>query len=257
MMLPVYEISIRFSQRNKMVIYKKMDFLLREDTIHLSSPLIYMTFVYFIQFIPPMPTNYYMVWIRKWHNINLSVVSLFMFVGITIGQFQTGKFDSLDALLCKSYGDNLFVYYSATAFLWSKYLEWGDTFFLQLSGKPISMLQYTHHMSTAFLGYFIVNQGIVTPITYVQVSMNCIIHVFMYWYFAYPKGGLHRYRKLITISQILQHIISLVSLIYVKLNESECPQNKWLLEIGIALYGMYLFYFTAFYWKSYSSKKIE
>jgi hypothetical protein len=231
--------------------------LLREDTIHLSSPFLYMTFVYFIQFINPIPTNKIMIFFRNLHNINLSVVSLLMFIGITIGQLQTGKFDSLDAMLCKPYGDNMFAYYSARAFLWSKYLEWGDTFFLQLGGKPISMLQYTHHMSTSFLMYFAVDNGVVTPISYIQVSMNCVIHVFMYWYFAYPKGGLHRYRKLITSSQIAQHVISLVSLIYVKMNEMDCPQNKWLLEFGIALYGMYLFYFTLFYIQSYKTEKIE
>jgi hypothetical protein len=233
------------------------NYLLREDTIHLSSPLLYMAFVYLIQFIPPMPTNYYMIFFREWHNLNLSVYSFLMFIGITIGQFQTGKFDSLDALLCKPYGDNQFVYYSVSVFLWSKYLEWGDTLFLQLGGKPISTLQYTHHMSTAFLMWFVFNNGIATPMLYPQVSMNCVIHVFMYWYFAYPKGGLYPYRKLITSSQIIQHVISLVSLIYVKLNESTCQQNQWVLEIAIALYGMYLFYFTAFYLKSYKSGKTE
>jgi hypothetical protein len=216
-----------------------------------------MMFVNFIQFCPPIPSNPIMIFFRKWHNINLSVVSLLMFIGITVGQLQTGKFDSIDALLCKSYDENLFAYYSARVFLWSKYLEWGDTLFLQLGGKPISMLQYTHHMSTAFLGWFAVNNGIATPIVYVQMSMNSVIHVFMYWYFAYPKGGLHRYRKLITSSQIIQHIISLISLIYVKVNEVDCPQNKLFLESGIALYGMYLFYFTLFYVKSYNSKKTE
>lgn len=233
------------------------NYLVREDTIHLTSPLLYMMFVYIIQFFPPIPDNRIMIFFRRWHNINLSVLSLFMFIGITIGQLQTGKFDSLDALLCKSYGDNQFAYYSATAFLWSKYLEWGDTLFLQLGGKPISMLQYTHHMSTAILTYYGVNHGIVSPMIYIQMSMNCVIHVFMYWYFAYPKGFFHRYRKLITSSQIIQHIISLVSLVYVKMIEADCPQNEWLLEVAIGLYSMYLFYFTAFYLQSYNSVKTE
>ncbi len=233
------------------------NYLFREDTIHLSSPLLYMTFVHLIQFCPPIPSNKIMIFFRKLHNLNLSLVSLLMFIGITIGQAQTGKFDSIDALLCKPYGDNQIVYYSAMAFLYSKYLEWGDTLFLQLGGKPISILQYTHHMSTAFLGWFAINNGVVSPIVYVQMSMNCVIHVFMYWYFAYPRGGLHRYRKLITSSQIIQHIISLVSLLYVKMNELNCPQNYLVLEVAIAMYGMYLFYFTAFYVQSYSSKKVD
>jgi elongation of very long chain fatty acids protein 6 len=235
------------------------NYLVREDTIHLTSPLLYMMFVYIIKNFPHIPDNRIMIFFRKLHNINLSVLSLFMFVGLTIGQLQTGKFESLDALLCKSYVDNQFAYYSARAFLWSKYLEWGDTLFLQLGGKPISMLQYTHHMSTAILTYYGVNHDIVSPMIYIQMSMNCVIHVFMYWYFAYPKGGLYRYRKLITSSQIIQHIISLTSLVYVKMNEPNCKQNPWFLEIAIGLYFMYLFYFTAFYLKSYKSgnNKIE
>ena len=227
-----------------------------EDVLHLSSPLIYMMFVYLVQFMPPMPMNYYMMFFRKWHNLNLSVYSFLMFVGITVGQFQTGKFDSLDALLCKPYGDNWLVDYSVRAFLYTKYLEWGDTLFLQLSGKPISMLQYTHHMTTAILVYFQMKDGFISPHMYVFQSLNCVVHVFMYWYFAYPHGFLHRYRKLITTSQIVQHVICLTTIIYT-LSIENCSQNKWGNELGLVMYSMYLFYFTAFYWKSYSSKKIE
>ena len=220
--------------------------LIVEDIIHLSSPLIYIFFVHCIQFLPSIQNNQIMIFFRWLHNINLSIVSLFMFIGITIGQFQTGKFDSLDALLCQPYGDNLFVYYSVKAFLWSKYLEWGDTLFLQLSGKPISMLQYTHHMSTAILVYSHIKNDFISPFMYVFQSLNCVIHVFMYWYFAYPHGLLHRYRKLITSSQIVQHIICLTTIVYT-MSIDNCKQNRWGNELGLALYSMYLFYFVAFY----------
>ena len=97
------------------------NYLFREDIIHLSSPFLYMMFVYLIQFINPIPDNKIMIFFRKWHNINLSVLSLLMFTIGQVGQCQTGKFESVDAFLCKPYGDNQFAYYSAMAFLYSKY----------------------------------------------------------------------------------------------------------------------------------------
>jgi hypothetical protein len=229
------------------------NYLFREDTIHLSSPLLYMLFVYMIQFINPIPTNKTMIFFRKWHNISLSVLSLFMFTISQVGQYQTGKFESVDAFLCKPYGDNLFAYYSTMAFLYSKYLEWGDTLFLQLSGKPITMLQYTHHMSTAFITYVGLRNNFVSPFGYVPGALNCFVHVPMYWYFAFPRGSLHPYRRLITISQIVQHIICILTMIYIKLLDN-CEQNGWTVELGLALYFMYLFYFVSFYVQSYKNK---
>jgi len=236
-----------------------MDFLLttnylaREDTIHLSSPLLYMLFVYMIQFINPIPTNKTMIFFRKWHNINLSAVSLLMFIFCNVGQYQTGKFDSLNAFLCKPYDANPIAYYSGLAFLYSKYLEWVDTLFLQLSGKPITMLQYTHHMSTAFFTYVGIRNNLVSPFGYVPTALNCFVHVFMYWYFAFPRGSLHPYRQLITISQIVQHIICILTMIYIKLLDN-CEQNGWTVELGLAMYFMYLFYFASFYMQSYKNK---
>ena len=79
----------------------------------------------------------------------LSVFSLAMLLGIEWGAALAGKLDSPWAFVCDTFGErNAVAEHSATIFLWSKYLEWGDTLFLRLSGKPTSMLQYTHHMST-------------------------------------------------------------------------------------------------------------
>lgn len=78
----------------------------------------------------------------------------------------------------------------------------------------------------------------------------------MYWYFAYPKGVLYKYRKLITQSQIVQHIIC-VSVSLYTLTLDNCKQSKYGNECGSLLYIMYLFYFTAFYLKSYLNKKIK
>jgi hypothetical protein len=217
-----------------------------ENIIHLASPAIYAGYVYIIQRIPPCPNNSVMKFCRIAHNVNLSFLSAIMFAYGFIGQFQTGKLNSIESFLCESYNDNWYMNMAVRAFLYSKYIEWGDTLFLQLSGKPISMLQYTHHMSTAIFAYVGLTKTITTPHAFVFVATNTLVHTPMYWYFAYPKGWLHRYRRMITQSQILQHVMCIGTIIYT-MTIDNCEQTEYINVIGLSMYCMYLFYFVSFY----------
>ena len=220
--------------------------------IHNISPIIYIGFVKLFDFIPVIKNNNYMRFLRKLHNIILSFLSFIMLIGITYGNYQANKFNSLNDLLCKKYNNNISLL-SVKLFLYSKYLEWFDTLFLHLSGKQISTLQYTHHMSTAILAYNNINYFI-SPHLVIFMSLNCLVHVFMYWYFAYPKGFLRPYRKLITISQIVQHIICITTSFYTYFILDDCEQNPLGQELGLTFYSMYLFYFLKFYINSYLKK---
>lgn len=218
--------------------------------IHLASPLIYAGFVYCLQQLPQIPDSSTMAFFRRIHNINLSVGSGIMLLLAIIGQYQECKFDSLDAFLCDSYNENSIMYLAGKMFLWSKYVEWGDTLFLHLSGKPITMLQYTHHMSTAILTYVALDRTIISPYALIFIGSNTLVHIPMYWYFAFPKGFLHKYRKLITQSQIIQHIGCLATIVYTS-SIDNCEQAEYVNAFGFALYSMYLFYFSLFYLQTY------
>ena len=217
-----------------------------EGYIHLASPVIYAGYVHVLQKIPPCPNNSLMKLCRTAHNINLSFLSAAMFILCFIGQVQTGKMNSMDELLCKSYDYNWYIDVSMKAFLYSKYVEWGDTLFLQLSGKPISMLQYTHHMSTAILTYVGMARTVISPNGFVFLATNTLVHTPMYWYFAYPKGWLHKHRRMITQSQIVQHVICLSTLVYTHYI-NYCQQAEYANEFAMAMYSMYLFFFVSFY----------
>ena len=132
---------------------------------------------------------------RRFHNMLLSFMSFIMLVGITYSTYRNNKFQSLNNLLCKPYNYDIIALSSSWMFLYSKYIEWGDTLFLHLSGKNISMLQYTHHMSTALLVYIHLREFI-SPLIYIYMALNCFVHVLMYWYFAFPRGILFKFRKL-------------------------------------------------------------
>ena len=134
-------------------------------------------------------------------------------------------------------------------FLYSKYLEWGDTLFLHLSGKPITMLQYTHHMTTSFLVYTNMYEYI-SPHLFIFQATNCFVHVPMYWYFAFPNGFFRKFKKIITQIQIVQHVICLITIVYT-MNLNNCEQNIYGNQTGLFMYMMYLFYFSIFYIKTY------
>jgi fatty acid elongase 2 len=136
------------------------------------------------------------------------------------------------------------------AFLYSKYWEWFDTVFLHLGGRAISTLQYTHHMSTAFLVATNLSD-VYTPSIVIYCGLNCFVHIPMYWYFAYPKGALRPYAAWITRIQIIQHILCIgVSgyLNYMLHVHDTCYHGSRHGNVfALALYGMYLFYFVMFY----------
>ena len=124
---------------------------------HLLSPLVYAFYVEKLQKIPPCPQNPLMRQLRKVHNLGLSILSLLMFIGVLVANVQTGKLSSIYAIICKSYQGNIFIHYTLKVFLYSKYWEWLDTLFLHLSGRPISQLQYTHHISVPLVTYVNIN----------------------------------------------------------------------------------------------------
>jgi len=224
------------------------------DIFHLLSPITYYGFVIIIKkYITPCPESTIMKKIRKIHNIFLSILSAIMLILLTIGTYQESKFSSIYSLYCDSFNNNEIVILSTSLFLYSKYIEWGDTLFLQLSGKKISMLQLTHHASTGILSYLNYRPTI-SPCSFIPQGLNCFVHIPMYWYFAYPKGFLFKFRKSITKIQIYQHIIIVFSCIYTIFINPECKQNYYGIRLGLALYLMYFVFFMEFYIRNYIKK---
>lgn len=221
--------------------------------LHIISPILYSIFVKIIQNIQPDPKSVLMKRARKIHNITLSFLSFLMCIGIFISNYKSKKLNTTYNILCKPYISHDIIDLSFTSFLYSKYLEWGDTFFLHASGKKISMLQYTHHMSTAFLMYFNMIDHYSSHLL-IFVGSNCFVHIPMYWYFAYPKGILNKYRKYLTILQITQHVICIFTILYT-FNLQNCNITKYGNHIGLLLYLMYLLFFAHLYVQNYTKIK--
>lgn len=220
--------------------------------MHIISPFIFYLYVECIKKIPPIPKNKLMLTCRKYHNISLSYISAFLFFSSIIDAYNNNKFYSFHSLLCNPYKESIFTQIVSNTFLYSKYIEWGDTLYLHLSGKKITNLQYMHHMSTAFLTYIGIRKFINTGL-FIAIFTNCGVHITMYWYFAYPKGVLQPYKKFITQLQLLQHIVVIYCIIYLMIykNDTNCIQNPYSCEIGLSLYTMYFLFFLSFYLLKY------
>nr|ADN94475.1 delta-9 elongase [Pavlova pinguis] len=99
--------------------------------------------------------------------------------------------------------------YSSIAFHYSKYVEYMDTAWLVMKGKPVSLLQGFHHFGAAWDTYFGItfqNEGI-----YVFVVLNAFIHTIMYAYYAATAAGLKFSLKfVITLMQITQFNVGFV-----------------------------------------------
>ncbi len=196
---------------------------------HILSPISYIIFVKLCQHIVKPYSNHFRLTFRKFHNIFMSLLSFIILIGITYGTWQESKFNTIYDLFCKSYNRNVVAEWSAFLFVWSKYIEWIDTLLLIMFNKYVSWLQYTHHATTGIICWYnFTDNGMyqLTPYTFFCVGLNAGIHILMYWYFAYPKGFLSSYSKLITCIQLFQHLsCMIITGLTLFLFTDSCTQN--------------------------------
>jgi len=89
-------------------------------------------------------------------------------------------------------------------FYMSKYVEFLDTYFLILCGRPVSWLQFLHHCGAPLnfgLLYLTKSEGM-----WIIVCFNGFIHTIMYYYYAccILKWSFPLPKPLITVMQLVQ-----------------------------------------------------
>ena len=95
---------------------------------------------------------------------------------------------------------------AATAFHFSKYVEYMDTAWLVLKGKPVIFLHRFHHIGAAWDTWLALTfkfEGL-----WIFVMLNAFIHTFMYAYYAAAAAGIQiALKPVMTIMQITQFIV--------------------------------------------------
>lgn len=109
-----------------------------------------------------------------------------------------------DACPSPVFSSKLFMW-AAWSFYFSKYVEYLDTAWLVLKGKPVSFLQSFHHIGApwdVYLGIVLQNEGL-----WIFMGFNAFIHTVMYTYYAITAFGFRCPAKfIITLMQIGQFI---------------------------------------------------
>lgn len=153
------------------------------------------------------------------------------------------------------------------SFVWSKFVELIDTFFIIIHKKPLIFLHWYHHITVLLYTW----DGYVSkaPAGPIFMSMNCAVHFIMYGYYFLmtikmkPKW---MNAMFITISQIAQMVVgvttTIVSFYYLITHKSDVDdyddQQQGSCEIknsnivsAFLMYGSYLFLFVQFFVNRY------
>jgi elongation of very long chain fatty acids protein 6 len=144
------------------------------------------------------------------------------------------------------------------AFLFSKYAELADTIFLVLRKKPVPLLHWYHHATVLLLS--VQTLAVSGPTGIIMVSMNSIVHSFMYTYYflaavlSRPPG----WGRLVTRLQILQMLLGSLMAVSMFIVPKFIPNAHGVFSNNVAIALVYLSYlvlFVQFYGRKYSTTK--
>eukprot|EP00670_Eutreptiella_braarudii_P006050 CAMPEP_0174286252 /NCGR_PEP_ID=MMETSP0809-20121228/11054_1 /TAXON_ID=73025 ORGANISM="Eutreptiella gymnastica-like, Strain CCMP1594" /NCGR_SAMPLE_ID=MMETSP0809 /ASSEMBLY_ACC=CAM_ASM_000658 /LENGTH=210 /DNA_ID=CAMNT_0015382247 /DNA_START=20 /DNA_END=649 /DNA_ORIENTATION=+ len=136
----------------------------------------------------------------KWYNLFMSVFSLVSFLCMGYAIYTVGLYSNE----CDRAFDNALFRITAKVFYYSKFLEYIDSFYLPLMAKPLSFLQFFHHLGAPMdMWLFVQYSG---ECIWIFVFLNGFIHFVMYGYYwtRLMKFNFPMPKQLITAMQITQ-----------------------------------------------------
>lgn len=136
-------------------------------------------------------------------------------------------------------------------FVYSKFVELGDTVFMVLSNKEVPFIHWFHHAATLYFCW----HSYVHESSYALyfVVMNYSVHAVMYGYFAGRAADVVPSwfpASMITVVQIAQMFVGVAVQIAAALLDSRdaCPGiHRGSLAVGTLMYGTYLYLFADFF----------
>lgn len=212
---------------------------------------------------------------RTW-NILLSVFSIYssirLFCYVARKLSENGTMFSLRPLtdiVCDGSLGDIYLEHSpagfwSVIFIFSKYAEFLDTFFIIVHKKPLLTLHWWHHFSVSVFSMHVGKTQL--SCGWFFALMNYPVHGYMYTYYTFASFGYRpaRWAMSITVIQILQMVGGLIITavaIYAKNYKPGCvwqnpaTTNIPVLSMSLCIYGSYFILFTRFYIERYLSPK--
>ena len=190
-------------------------------------------------------------------NTCLAVFSIIAFIQFTpsglIHELLQGGFIHSVCLL-KPFSDPELNFWT-TLFILSKFVEFGDTFFLVFKKSPLTFLHVYHHVTVAMYTWFGGTDG--SSVGHWFCAMNYGVHSVMYTYFMLKSLGVNlpsTVARSITILQLSQFIMGLVCIVVAAVRlwqGKECNTTETCAIVGLIIYGSYFVLFLNFFYHRY------
>jgi len=181
------------------------------------------------------------------YNMVMAVYSLATCIVVFRSLRRTGVFGECDRMFADSnFEQAVYIFYL------SKYVEFLDTYFLVIAGKPVSWLQYFHHAGAAVDMWILSayqNEGV-----WIFVQFNSFIHTIMYFYYALTALNYAVPLKMVvTTLQLIQLTVGCT--ISGKYMYYPCYEKNLPKMIGLAVTALYIhvlvLLFANFYLRQY------
>ncbi|CAG0917887.1 unnamed protein product [Notodromas monacha] len=174
--------------------------------------------------------------------------------------FVLSKYGVYHSVCVASYAEsNLVCTFWTWAFGLSKLVELGDTVFIVLRKQPLIFLHWYHHVTVLLYTWYSIAE--VTASGRWFVTLNYIVHTFMYTYYAMRAMRVRIPRRVamgITCGQVIQMVFGLyVNLSAYKYKQSNMPCSVTYenLAASFFMYFTYFLLFVKFFYDAYVGRR--
>ena len=190
-------------------------------------------------------------------NTCLAVFSILAFIGFTPSGllYELGQGGFVHSVcLVKPFSAPELNFWSSL-FILSKFVEFGDTFFLVFKKSPLTFLHVYHHVTVAMYTWFGGSER--SSVGHWFCAMNYGVHSVMYTYFMLKALGINVpsvIARSITTLQLSQFFMGLLCILVVSVRlwqGKECNTTVTCAIVGLIIYGSYVVLFLNFFYHRY------
>ncbi len=152
-------------------------------------------------------------------------------------------------------------------FIFSKVVEFGDTFFVVLRKTPFNFLHWYHHVTVCVFSWY--SLATKSSPAHWYCAMNYVVHSVMYSYYVIKSTGMVRVPKsiplVITGLQLLQFVMGFIvtyvaTMVFIFRGEFSCTVDNIGNAMGLSIYFSYFLLFGNFFYHRYlksDRKKVQ